>query len=760
MFCSNCGRELQDNELFCPNCGTQNANVQQPPNQTANLENPQTAAAYEYQSPAVELQTTPQKKTGKKIAIAVCLVLVLALSSVGILAATGHLSGLFSDSPSDPKEYFQYVAEKNLDSSLSSMNANYAAYVNKLSDTSVSETLTMDVTFGESLQNLLAAAIPEFKALKNASFQATVQSKDQTANVQLKAGVNKKDLLTFNAYMNMEQSEGYLQIPELSNSYIDFSKALTEIDEELEMSGLNYQELTSQMNSMLPDPEAMDRIIKRYSEIIWTNAQDVEKSSDTLKANDVEQKCTVLTATLNGSDLYNVITDMLDSLAKDEDIKDLIEQMDAETYEEFSNEINSTLADLKENKKDITDTDLDLSIVFYVNDDDQIIGEEFKGQLDGEDFQILCHMPQKDEQFGYLFRASFSGTDMFTLEGNGTISDEILNGNFSFSMDEEFNPDSDYVMDTRDMIQFRFSDCDLKSLQEGHLNGTVEISSEAIPAIAQGVLTLTAKSDESNSSLTAKISVNREELITIAITTGKGEKLSDCKPSTSDTVYDITNDADMEKYQQELKLEQFLKDLSDKTGIPFDTKDIEDLLNDSLGTSDNNDFNNDLEDNSDNPFADDWNNSDEPDDDNDSDYTSDDEPDDLLDDFYDEDDIQSEDSSSASTIGKYNTIKDFIESDMMKTQLDSLKSSLSGSGMAIDVTGEGNKLVYSFTYSELTETAGMADALASGVESQANTFKAVAKALKLTVNVENPIVELKYIDANGKIIYSKEFTAD
>ena len=80
--------------------------------------------------------------------------------------------------------------------------------------------------------------------------------------------------------------------------------------------------------------------------------------------------------------------------------------------------------------------------------------------------------------------------------------------------------------------------------------------------------------------------------------------------------------------------------------------------------------------------------------------------------------------------------------------------------MGVDVTGEDNKLIYTFTFAEGTDTEGLADALKTGLESQASTFEAIAASIPQAVNVENPIVVVTYKDSAGNEIYSAEFTAE
>ena len=117
-------------------------------------------------------------------------------------------------------------------------------------------------------------------------------------------------------------------------------------------------------------------------------------------------------------------------------------------------------------------------------------------------------------------------------------------------------------------------------------------------------------------------------------------------------------------------------------------------------------------------------------------------------------------SGGTTSSGKYATVADFANSSEVQTQLEIQKKSLDGTGMDIAITGEDNKLIYTFTYQELENQEGMAEALEQGLEGQKSTFVSVAKSIKLAVEIENPVVVVQYLDAKGEVIYSAEFTAD
>ena len=109
--------------------------------------------------------------------------------------------------------------------------------------------------------------------------------------------------------------------------------------------------------------------------------------------------------------------------------------------------------------------------------------------------------------------------------------------------------------------------------------------------------------------------------------------------------------------------------------------------------------------------------------------------------------------------GKFASIADFVNSDIMQSQLDSMKGQLGGDDSALDIKGEGNKLIYTFTYNlgdqdpEVISTA-----LETAMEQMASTFEAIAASLKEAVEVDNPVVVVTYKTTDGTELFSKEYS--
>ncbi len=117
---------------------------------------------------------------------------------------------------------------------------------------------------------------------------------------------------------------------------------------------------------------------------------------------------------------------------------------------------------------------------------------------------------------------------------------------------------------------------------------------------------------------------------------------------------------------------------------------------------------------------------------------------------------ESEDESS----DKFESIEAYITEPTIKESLDAMIQSLEGSGMTLEIKADGNKLVYVYTYTEVVKSDDIVAALEAGLEEQADGFITAAASIKDSVDVENPVVEIQYVDANGELICSREFQAE
>lgn len=121
---------------------------------------------------------------------------------------------------------------------------------------------------------------------------------------------------------------------------------------------------------------------------------------------------------------------------------------------------------------------------------------------------------------------------------------------------------------------------------------------------------------------------------------------------------------------------------------------------------------------------------------------------------------KSEDETSEESTEKFASIDEYINDETIKAQLDAMIESMEGSGMTMEIKADGNKLVYTYKYTELVKSEGMEETLKAGLDEQASNFTDAASAIKDAVEVENPVIVIEYVDANGEMIVSQEFAAE
>ena len=117
-------------------------------------------------------------------------------------------------------------------------------------------------------------------------------------------------------------------------------------------------------------------------------------------------------------------------------------------------------------------------------------------------------------------------------------------------------------------------------------------------------------------------------------------------------------------------------------------------------------------------------------------------------------------SKDTTSFALYSSLEDFVNSSEMQDQIATQQESLAGSGMSVDITADGDRLVYTFTLDDSVASTVTPESLEEGMEAQASTFESIASTLKLAVDVENPVVVVEYVDSQGNIIYSGEFSGN
>ena len=122
---------------------------------------------------------------------------------------------------------------------------------------------------------------------------------------------------TIDMILDMDNGDCYMTIPELTKTYV----ALSMTDAGMDMSQLeNAREMMAEMVEKMPSEEKLNSCLLKYWAIVLANVEDVEKSTETVEVDGLEQKLNVITFTVTDENLVNIAIAILEDIQEDEEL--------------------------------------------------------------------------------------------------------------------------------------------------------------------------------------------------------------------------------------------------------------------------------------------------------------------------------------------------------------------------------------------------------------------------------------------------------
>lgn len=107
----------------------------------------------------------------------------------------------------------------------------------------------------------------------------------------------------------------------------------------------------------------------------------------------------------------------------------------------------------------------------------------------------------------------------------------------------------------------------------------------------------------------------------------------------------------------------------------------------------------------------------------------------------------------------YDSMEEYVASDLMQNILNSTLEDIRTDEIDFALKGEGNRLIYEYTYTTLAMTEEMKPLMEQEMDQQDEAFQSVADSLTDVVGVEQPTVVVRYLDMNGAQIAAREYPA-
>lgn len=464
------------------------------------------------------------------------------------------------------------------------MGADYAQDLAQIGDGAVKGNAEIKLSLDDGGKAILGMLTPvDISWLEDASMDTKVNLNEGTMIETMDVKVNGTKICTIEYYFDTENSEVYMRIPELNEGYIkmNMEQMTQEAEAEMEEEGMDSSfstsmDLADAMNSYfstldnLPEADALTSILTRYSDIIFDNVTDGENPGiQSSAAGDVSQELTVLEGHVTQAEAQPMFQQILDTAKTDEELKGLIESWtEAMNDPEYS--YDTFLQAIEDLEKDL-DGEIDESdtsgfvLRAWVDDNGEVVGREVLAD-DGEQeeslFRYLC--TTDGDQRGFSFTMG-SDEDSVGLYGSGTLSGDVLSGTYTFTSGGE------------DAVVIEVADYDTKAVENGIWKGTYTISGAPIededgnsydPFGGMQLIFTTDGKDENNMEWNLTLAANGVSLGALSITGGnEGEDLEAVDFASLTDVYDFSNDADVEKFGEDVNMDTITANLT-SAGMP------------------------------------------------------------------------------------------------------------------------------------------------------------------------------------------------
>ena len=473
MFCGKCGNPLEDDSRFCCNCGAPVEEIPAEPaasvEETPVAENAAPAeevmdvqenvveeAVQELDQPEFMLNTEGEIAKPKKKISAIPFLIggIVVIAAVALLAFLNwsNFSGFFTRTFSSPEKLQTKVYEDVVANAFDKVTVSED---NKKGEqtfdpTNMGAEGEMRLTIDDQLLSLIPANGMDMSWLSDIAIGFDSSVKDNLAKMAMSVILGDTKIASADMVMDQESMEYWISVPELNDKaiYMNYLDILEESG--MAMSALTDSEMIAELEKVMPSQDVIETIAKRYVGVLMSNFGDVEKSTETVKVSGVSQKLHVLKATMDEDDLLENAENLIKTLKKDKDIKEII--LDIEEYAGEEGIYDSFIEALDEALETLDEEDMDLpsfklTLLTYLNDANDIVGITVKASSMGAKLEPLSWVRvEQGKKFASELVIS-AGPESLVFEGKGEKA-KTTNSKYTLS----YNGDEILTVKVQDYI--------------------------------------------------------------------------------------------------------------------------------------------------------------------------------------------------------------------------------------------------------------------------------------------------------------------
>lgn len=535
----------------------------------------------------------------KKKPIVLIIVIILAVLAAGSAAAYNFVPSVKNAVKmqlNDPEDYYLWVEEENMSDTIDAVSEAYGKmFKSQGMEMELKADLEKDA-FNSLLSEMTdpsGTGLP-FTVPGNVSIKLSSGHDKNSASAVMTVSADDKTLATLDMLENFEDGAYYYKVPELSDGVIkmNLSDIMAEAmqDEQITAENPMYGMMES-LEAIMKNPNSLEEylsekelneLLTKYSKIVFENLSNVDlKKGEKCEAGGLKTEYNALYADIDTGVAQAIAKDVLKEAKNDKTIIKLVEKFEITTEDEYKKAVDELLGQLGDIGS-IEGGKTFATLITYVDSKGVIQGRTLDiAELEGEEIGYLNVKDGKDISCEINFVADGEGISAVVnaAENGDKYSGDITVKVISEDIVEDDASNPTVTNETAFTVNFK--DFETVNEDKGLYKGEFTID---LSAFDLGGFTLKLDSDGKQQSASTDITVNDTKYATITLSMKESDNtsFSSIDPASA-TIYNFTSDgAELQKYIESAKLEDFVKNIGSAFGMSDDV--INSFLNGFNGT--------------------------------------------------------------------------------------------------------------------------------------------------------------------------------
>ena len=503
--------------------------------------------------------------------------------TAAVMAAMIGISAFpFNAMASSYKEY----AKENVTKTIENFCQHYAKTLDRGDSIENSSSIDLNLSNeGSTLLNTLSSA--DISWINSANLSMDNSLKKDAAAQSANLYINGVKICTINLLMDSKDSSVYINIPEVSDGYVKANlediSSKNEDNSSTDSLHVNMQAADILENYFTaketpPSADALQDIFEKYSEIVIDKLPEGDSSKETVTAGDVSEEQDIVTTEIDQKAAADIMEAIYSSAKDDSGLKELFDSFSTDdyTYENFIMSLDDMVTSLKGDYDKSSDTEdiappetesiaegepygealedaSEFILKTYWNGQD-IVGSQLAVETSLGEEAVFKYLETSDgDKKGVLF--NIAGSEGISVEGSGTVSDNKLNGTYTFSSNN------------KDMMKINITDHDLSLWKDGNLKGTYELTGTTDGSFDGMDVKLSLDRSETKSECRASLSLHGTYLGALTISSENKDSVIVPDKDSIEKIYDFTSESDVNDFTDSMNMDTVMENL-DKAGMP------------------------------------------------------------------------------------------------------------------------------------------------------------------------------------------------